>query len=375
MLLMFAMLIVLFGFTEPAAGDPLKLILPTSNHALLEGDGPSFYQYTDRNFNGVKSRPWQGGRYGFVRNPKETSAGIVYTRFHEGVDIKPVYRDYDEEPLDTVRAVDDGYVVYTNHAAGASAYGKYVVVEHWWSGSPFYSLYAHLNSISVREGQRVRQGHRLGRLGYTGTGINKRRAHLHFEINLLLNSSFEKWHADHYRSENRHELFHGVNLAGLNVADLYLALAREPNLTIDEFLSRQETFFVLAVANNGALDLTERYPWLIDNRQLWNFDGNPPSWEISFTESGLPIRIEPSGRVVAEATVTKVRRSNVAYTYLTGGLVSGSFDSFSLGNSGRRYVSLLTMTDGVRQAARPEALPVMQADSTPEETGERVRSW
>ena len=61
--------------------------------ALLRGAGPAFYQYIERDYHGEKSTPWEGGRYGFVRNPVETSAGIIYTRLHEGMDIKPLQRD------------------------------------------------------------------------------------------------------------------------------------------------------------------------------------------------------------------------------------------------------------------------------------------
>ena len=100
----------------------LDLVLPTDNDALFSG-GPAFYQYIERDFKGVKSTPWEGGQYGFVRDPIETSAGIVYTRFHEGIDIKPLRRDARGEPLDEVRAIADGKVVHTNPVPGYSNYG------------------------------------------------------------------------------------------------------------------------------------------------------------------------------------------------------------------------------------------------------------
>ncbi|HEY8835757.1 MAG TPA: hypothetical protein VIM09_09240, partial [Chthoniobacterales bacterium] len=81
-------IIFLSGLLAFAAGraEPLNLVLPTDNDALLRGDGPAFYQYIERDYHGEKSTPWEGGRYGFVRNPVETSAGIIYTRLHEGID-------------------------------------------------------------------------------------------------------------------------------------------------------------------------------------------------------------------------------------------------------------------------------------------------
>src|ERR1700687_3809946 len=113
------------GDTSPQS-KALDLALPTDNDALFHGGGPDFYQYVERDYHGEKSRPWEGGRYGFVRDPVETSAGIIYTRFHEGIDIKPVHRDANGEPLDEVRAIADGKVVHTNFVPGYSNYGKYI---------------------------------------------------------------------------------------------------------------------------------------------------------------------------------------------------------------------------------------------------------
>jgi hypothetical protein len=82
-----------------AQSRALDLVLPTDNDALFSGDGPAFYQHIERDFNGVKSTPWEGGQYGFVRDPKDVASGVVYTRFHEGIDIRPVHRDANGEPL------------------------------------------------------------------------------------------------------------------------------------------------------------------------------------------------------------------------------------------------------------------------------------
>src|SRR5437588_3799815 len=106
-----ALLIYLLALASSRAA-PLNLVLPTVNDALLRGDGPAFYQYIERDYNGEKSTPWEGGRYGYVRNPKETAAGIVYTRMHEGVDIRPLQRDATGEPMDAVRAIAPGIVVH-----------------------------------------------------------------------------------------------------------------------------------------------------------------------------------------------------------------------------------------------------------------------
>ncbi len=191
----------------------LDLALPTDNDALFSGGGPAFYQYIERNYKGVKSTPWEGGQYGFVRDPVETSAGMSYTRFHEGIDIRPLHRDPHGEPLDEVRAIGDGKVVHTNLVPGYSNYGKYIVIEHRWDGSSYYSLYGHLSSITVRPGDAVKRGQPIAVMGYTGAGLNQSRAHLHLELNLMLSHRFEAWHNVFFKNDPNHNgIYNGLNL-------------------------------------------------------------------------------------------------------------------------------------------------------------------
>ena len=348
--------------------DELHLILPTSNEALYQRDGSAFYQYTDRNFQGVRSRPWQGGQYGFVRDQKETPAGVVFTRFHEGVDIKAVYRDRNGEPLDTVRAIGDGEVVYVNRAERRSSYGKYVVVEHWWSGSPFYSLYAHLGRVEVEAGQQIDQGHRLGRMGYTGPGVGRRRAHLHFEINMLLNSRFPQWYsANHRRNDpNNHGLFNGINLAGVDVAALYLALYETPSLTIEQFLREQPTAFKVVVPGSDVPNLFARYPWLL---QLPT-EGEPRSWSIHFTQSGLPLYAEPSRTRVERPMLAEVAPEIARGYYSTNRLLERTNRSMRLSRRGLRYIGLLTT--GAARLQELELKAELPAQEQPEPALEPV---
>ncbi|WP_329140256.1 transglycosylase family protein [Streptomyces sp. NBC_00670] len=86
--------------------------------------------------------------------------------YHTGVDF-PV-------PTGTsVRSVAAGHVV---SAGWGGSYGYQVVVRH---NDGRYSQYGHLSAISVRAGQSVAAGQRLGRSGSTG---NATGPHLHFEV-------------------------------------------------------------------------------------------------------------------------------------------------------------------------------------------------
>src|SRR2546423_13579916 len=300
-----ALLISLIAVASSRA-EPLNLILPTDNDALLRGDGPAFYQYIERDYHGEKSTPWEGGRYGFVRNPVETSAGIIYARLHEGMDIKPLQRDASGEPLDVVRAIAPGVVVHTSQVAGYSNYGRYVVVEHRFDACKYYSLYGHLSSIAVRSGQRVQQRDQLGVMGHTGEGLNQARAHVHLELNLMLSRQFESWYATFFPNEpNHHGLYNGLNLAGIDIARLYLALQKRPALTIPEFLAEEETLYRVLLPASRNFDLPKFYPWMLRDKEA----GDQASSEVSINRAGGPLKSQAGAKAGLEPELSYLKPS------------------------------------------------------------------
>lgn len=322
--------------------DRLDLALPTDNDALLRGDGASFYQVIARDFQGVESTPWEGGQYGFVRDPMETHAGIIYKRFHEGIDIRPLRRDVRGEPLDEVHAIAAGRVVHVNVVPGFSNYGNYVVVEHRWDGASYYSLYAHLHSISVHVEQRVQRGEMLGVMGHTGAGIDKERAHVHLELNLMLSREFESWYDVYFKSDpNRNGLYNGMNLAGVDIARLYQELQKQPTLTLAEFLSQEATFYKVTFPGSKHFDLAKRYPWLLRPSSA----GETKSWEVSFAQSGVPLKIEARKRAVSQPELTYFKKSDAGYFDLTRGTLSGRGARAALSESGRCLMRLLIYPD------------------------------
>ena len=326
----------------PGEAEAVDLVLPTDNDAIFRGEGAEFYQYIERNYKGVKSTPWEGGRYGFVRNPVETASGLMFSRLHEGIDIRPLQRDPSGDSIDPVRAIAAGAVVHTNHVSGYSNYGKYVVIEHNFDGCKYYSLYGHLSSIAVRPGQRVQQREQLGVMGHTGEGLNQMRAHLHLELNLMLSRKFESWHDTFFKNDpNRNGLYNGLNLAGLDIARLYLALQKRPGLTIPEFLSGEETFYRVLLPPSRHFDLAKFYPWMVREKA----EGETASWEVSFNRAGVPLKIQPSAKAVSEPELSYLKPGGVDARLLTNERVAGRGEGARLTEKGRQFMRLLVFPD------------------------------
>ena len=91
------------------------------------------------------------------------------SKFHAGMDFTA--------PIGTeVYSSGDGTIESLN--SGLRGMGNYVVINH---GFGYSSLYAHLDSYSVKPGQKVHRGDVIGYVGNTGLSI---APHLHYEIKL-----------------------------------------------------------------------------------------------------------------------------------------------------------------------------------------------
>jgi murein DD-endopeptidase MepM/ murein hydrolase activator NlpD len=337
-----------------AAALPARAALfdfPTANRALVDGHPEDFYMYVERDFEGVRTQAWEAGQFGFVRGPQRTPSGVVCAKLHEGIDIRPLDRDPAGNPLDAVVAAADGRVAHVSDAAGGSNYGKYVVVEHLVEGAPIYTLSAHLASVAVAEGQEVRQGETLGRMGFTGAGIDRTRAHVHFEIGILMNRNFEAWHAANFPGNpNRHGLFNGLNICGTDPAAILKASAADPGFRLLDHLASLEPVFQLTVPNSPGLTILGDAPWLVKAGEI----ANPPAWKISFTGTGFPIRATAAPSAPAAPELSWVADSPFAYSLITRGLIAGPPGNPHLTAAGQRFAALLTAPAADPQAGSPE---------------------
>ncbi len=312
------------------------LILPTENQGLLHDDPASFYQCVQRDVEGQVSQPWEGGQYGFVRNPVRFGSAIIYTRFHEGIDIRPLNRNASGEPTDVVHAIAEGKVAYTNTAAGSSNYGRYVVVEHSFDNCPYYSLYAHLSVIIVNPGDQVAQNAPLAIMGHTGEGIDRERAHVHLELNLMLNGHFNEWQSKYFPKDiNLHGIYNGMNLAGLDIGRFYLQLQKNPTLTVAQFVLCGEPWYRVVVPRSPQMDLQERYPWLVQGSQTGQ------SWELTFDRTGLPLRIRAVEESTGEPILSCVHSSPYPQNWMTKDHIRNHGSIPALTVEGRRLIDLI----------------------------------
>ncbi len=329
------------GTTGRGEYPQITLEFPTDNDAVFNGQPEYFYMGLDRLIAGRREWSWEGGTYGYVRNARSTPAGYRFTRFHEGVDIAPVYRDGDGEPLDEVRSIDDGRVVYVNSSPNGSDYGRYIVVEHIWEGSTFYTLYAHLAETTVREGERVLRGDRIGILGYSGDGLDRARAHLHFEINLMLSEYFDVWRDERRpRWPTRHGRYHGYNLAGISPIDLITYNFRRPRASILAKLAEEEIEVTAYVPAGPPPQILERHPWLCRSCDAEAPPAFAWSWEVGFTRAGRPVSIEPSTIHIASIELGRVDPL-VRADYLHSRILTRRGPGGTLNSSARLLLSVI----------------------------------
>ncbi len=262
------------------AAERVEFTWPTPNTAWAEGKPASaFLQHAG------SGDPESGG-FGGVR-----SGG---NQFHEGIDIRCVTRDRRGEPADAVFAAMAGVVRYINSSAGDSTYGRYIVLEHPEQTPGIYTLYAHLSRIApgLTTGDRVTRGQVIGTMGHSSGGyvIPRDRAHLHFEIGVMVTRDFAEWYAmKKFGSTNDHGLWNGMNLMGFDPLDfLGQWRARKVN-TFQEYFAGLEPAVRLRLSTHRVPDFVLRYPALL-TRPL------PPEvagWEIKFNWTGIPYAWTP----------------------------------------------------------------------------------
>jgi len=135
-----------------AGAKPLRMTAQWNNY------------FSRRGIFGIPFAGWgKGWTSGFgVR--KDPLTGAV--KKHKGMDFKAGYGEQ-------VYAAAGGRVVFAGVSGG---YGNLVQIAH---GNGYLTYYGHLSTIQVKQGQKVKRGQGIGKVGATGRVTGP---HLHFEI-------------------------------------------------------------------------------------------------------------------------------------------------------------------------------------------------
>jgi len=324
----------LFSGANLFAQQPFQF--PTANQALYEiGSELKFLAPTS------PERPWTTGSFGCVRTDG--------WQMHEGLDIRSLQHDGHSEPTDPVMATADGTVVYFSDKPSLSNYGRYIIIRHVIEGLEIYSLYAHLSAIrpGLRIGSPVKAGAVIATMGRTSNAetIPKWRAHVHFELNLLVNDNFAAWFKKSSPGErNDHGEWNGQNLNGLDPREILLAEHNpKGDFSLLRFVQGQtELCRVLVRAAN--FPYLKRYPMLTLKNPIAEKEGIA-GYEIALNYNGVAFALMP--RAASEIKgKTKFQLLSVNETEYRAHpcrkLVVQRGSRWQLANNGIRALELLT---------------------------------
>lgn len=280
--------ISLLFVTAARSADRLEWVWPVPNPAWSQGkSAEAFLQHAG-------SGEAQSGNFGGVR-----SSG---TQFHEGIDLQPLARDRRGEPTDPVFAVMTGVVRHVSTRAGESSYGRYVVLEHPSVTPAIYTLYAHLAAVKpeIRAGAQVSTGQTLGTMGHSSGGymIPKDRAHLHFEMGVVITRDFQTWYDQRkFGSRNEHGMWNGMNLMGVDPLTFFNDWRSRRIDSVLEYFQQLPPAVTVRIATYRMPDFVTRYPALLTRPVPF---GLVSGWEIAFNWSGVPFAWTPltAGEVV-----------------------------------------------------------------------------
>lgn len=151
-------------------GQRLVIPTPTRSAAVAPAASPSPSPSASPTQGATRAATGARSRYtwpveGRIRRAFAPRGGS--TAFHDGIDIL--------SPADTpVRASAAGTVIFAGD--GPKEYGKTVIIHH---GERWTTTYSFLSWITVKEGERVDAGERIGLVGETGLATEPQ---VHFEV-------------------------------------------------------------------------------------------------------------------------------------------------------------------------------------------------
>jgi hypothetical protein len=117
------------------------------------------------------------------------------------------------------------------------------------------------------------------------------RAHLHFEIGVMVTQKFQAWYDwKKFGSRNEHGAWNGMNLLGIDPLAFYNEWRAGNLATVHDFFARMETAVRLRLATFRTPDYVTRYPSLLTKPLP---AGLVAGWEVRFNWTGVPFAWTP----------------------------------------------------------------------------------
>jgi peptidoglycan LD-endopeptidase LytH len=291
---------------SPVRAQPLQL--PTANRALFEPG------HEEEFFVGTVGKPWTSGCFGCVRSDG--------WQMHEGLDIRCLQRDRRGEPADPVKAAADGTVAYVNAKPSLSNYGNYVVLQHRVEGLEIYSLYAHLREAAagLKAGQSVKAGDTIGIMGHTSNtraAISKDRAHVHFELDLLVSDRFAGWFRKTSPTErNDHGNWNGQNMLGLDPRQVLIAERDQGDQFSLLGFIRSQTQLCRVLVRRTNFPWLQRYAALVRPNPTAEKEG-VAGYEIALNFNGVPFELIPRAASEIDSGKSMAKKARDTYRLLS----------------------------------------------------------
>ena len=310
--------------------------LPTANDAIYQRGAEEKF------FVGTVGKPWTSGTFGCVRTEG--------WQMHEGLDIRCLQRDRRGEPTDPVVATADGTVAYMNKRPSLSNFGNYLILKHVVDGVEIYSLYAHLSHVraDLKVGSAVKQGEQvavMGRTSNTAQAISKDRAHVHFELNFVINDRFAAWYRKHRVGQrNDHGDWNGQNLVAIDPQQVLLTQRSQGEAFNFATFAKQQVELCRVVVRDVDFPWLKRYSMFVKTDALPKGE-EAAGYEIALNFAGLPYELIPraASQIKGKAPVQLLSVNEAEYSRNPcRKLVTKRGARWELTTAGRDLVSLLT---------------------------------
>jgi murein DD-endopeptidase MepM/ murein hydrolase activator NlpD len=163
-------------------------------------------------------------------------------------------------------------------------------------GLEIYSVYAHLSAISpdLKVGDPVKGGQVIATMGRTSSAetIGKWRAHVHFELNVLVNDNFAAWFKKNSTERNDHGEWNGQNLLGLDPRPILLG--EKPGAKKFSLLDfvRSQTELCRVLVRDTKFPYLKRYAAFILRNPVAEKEGIA-GYELALNYNGVPFALLP----------------------------------------------------------------------------------